>query len=208
VPDTIVSAPAPARPAVAGKIGVTLLCCYLFAVTLRLGSCYQPEARVRDERAAAGPQVGAPFPSFELPDVSGARVTSGDLAGHPALLLFVPSLDWSPPTKARLLDLVPALGQARDLAVAVVLSRAQATPRALTFVHEHAAPFYYLIDDRGLAETLGLGVDAPDGSRTTLSATFVLDARGAVVLRDVRHDPRVWLAPEAIVAAIRRPPGA
>lgn len=196
-----------ARPFVAGKIGATLLCCYLFAVTLRIGGCYQPEARVRDELAAAGPQIGEPFPAFELRDASGASITNRDLAGRTAVLVFAPSLDWSPPTKARLLDLAHVIAGRRDVVVAIILTAAQATPRGLTFVREHDTPFYYLIDRGGWAERLGLGSDAPDGTRTVLPATFVLDAGGTVVLRDVRRDPRAWLAPEAMLAAVPPPAG-
>ncbi|TMA73653.1 MAG: redoxin domain-containing protein [Deltaproteobacteria bacterium] len=103
-----------ARPIVAGKIGATLLCCYLLAVALRIGGCYRAEAGVRDDRPDTGPRVGEPFPSFTLPDLSGTRVALGDFAGRPAVLLFVPSLDWSAPTKARVLDLADAIGGGPD----------------------------------------------------------------------------------------------
>lgn len=197
----------PARPVVAGKIGATLLCCYLLAVALRIDGCYRPDPRPRDDLAGRGPQVDAPFPAFELPDLGGTRVGTATLAGAASVLVFVPSLDWSPPTKARLLDLASALARRRDVRVAVIMTAAQATPRALAFVRERRTPFYYLIDAAGVTDRLGLRIDAPDGSATALPATFVLDRGGVVRARDVRRDPRTWLAPEAILQALAQADG-
>ena len=194
---------APGAP-VAGKIGVTLLCFYLLAVTLRIDGCYRADATVRDERPEAGPAVGAPFPAFELGDVSGARIALRGLAGKPVVLAFVPSLDWSPPTKARLLELAAVFAERRDVVVAVVMTDAQATPRALTFAHEHPTPFYYLVDGSGLVAALGLQSDGPEGAPAALPATFVLDAAGVVALRDVRRDARTWLAPATLVDTLAR----
>jgi peroxiredoxin len=190
-----------ARPLVAGKIGATLLCCYLLAVAVRIGGCYRAEAGVRDERPDAGPRVGETFPTFTLPDLSGTRIALGDLAGHPAVLLFVPSLDWSAPTKARVLDLADAFGGRRDVTLAVILTAGAATPRSRRFAREHAIPAYFLVDAAGLTEQLGIGVPGPENAPVALPATFVLDAAGRVVLRDVRRDPRVWLEPSVILAA-------
>jgi peroxiredoxin len=198
------AAPATERPRVAGKIGVTLLCVYLLAVTLRIDGCYRPDAAVRDERPEAGPAVGTPFPAFELADVSGTRIALRGLAGKPVVLAFVPSLDWSPPTKARLLELAAAFAERRDVIVAVVMTEAQATPRALTFVREHAAPFYYLVDGSGLTAALGLQGEGPEGAPAALPATFVLDTAGVVALRDVRRDPRTWLAPATLLDTLAR----
>ena len=192
----------PARPLVAGKIGATLLGCYLLAVALRIGGCYQPESRARDDLAGTGPQMGERFPAFELSDLSGTRIGTGVLAGTPTVLVFVPSLDWSPPTKARLIDLAEVFGGRRDVTVAVILTEAQATPRARTFVRERHAPFYYLVDADGLTERLGLHADGPDGTATALPATFVLDRDGVVRLRDVRRQARTWLGPEVILYAV------
>jgi peroxiredoxin len=187
---------------VSGRIGATLLCCYLFAVALRIDGCYRADTQPRDELPAAGPRVGARFPDFELPELGGTRIGTATLAGAPALLLFVPSLDWSPPTKARLLDLAEALAGRRDVRVAVVTTEAQTTPRALTFVRERRTPFTFVIDDGGLVDRLGLRLDAPDGSPTALPATFVLDRDGVVRLRDVRRDPRTWLDPGRVLEAL------
>ena len=79
------------------------------------------------------------------------------------------------------------------------MSAAQATPRALAFVRDRRLPFYFLIDDAGLIERLGLGAPAPDGTPAALPATFVLDANGRVRLRDVRKNARSWLAPPLLL---------
>jgi peroxiredoxin len=198
-----VSAPTSSVRPVAGKIGVTLLCCYLVAVALRIDGCYHPDARPHDDVPTAGPQPGERFPAFDLPDLSGARITLKDLAGRPAVLAFVPSLDWSPPTKARVLDLAAAVDGRHDLTLALLLTAAAATPRSLVFVREHRLPAYVLVDGDGLTERLGLQVPGPDGTPIALPATFVLDPQGTVLLRDVRRDTRVWLAPQTILAATR-----
>jgi peroxiredoxin len=191
------------RPRVAGKIGATLLCCYLFAVALRLGGCYRPDAQSRDELPDSAPRVGETFPDFTLPDVSGPRITLRDLAGRPAVLAFVPSLDWSAPSRARVLDLAQSVAGRRDVTLAVVLTAATATPRSLTFAREHPITAYFLVDGEGLTERLGLAAAGPDETRVALPCTFVLDANGTVILRDVRRDPRTWLDAEAVLAALR-----
>jgi peroxiredoxin len=198
---------APPQTVVAGKIGVTLLCSYLLAVALRIGGCYHPDDRVRDE-VTAPPRVGERFPDFTLADVSGTSISLTDLSGRPAVLVFVPSLDWSPPSKARVLDLAAATGLRRDVTVAVVLTKETATPRALAFIREHRTAAYYLIDADGVAERLQLASKGPDDVRAALPATFVLDATGVVLLRDVRRDPRTWLDPGAVLAAAGLSPAA
>lgn len=197
----------PARALVAGKIGTTFLCCYLFAVALRLGGCYRPDPQARDELPTVGPRVGESFPGFALPDVSGPRIGLRDLAGRPAVLAFVPSLDWSAATKARVVDLAEAVAGRRDVTLAVILTAAAATPRSVTFTREHPASAYFLIDGDGLTEQLGLGAAGPDESRVALPCTFVLDGHGTVVLRDIRRDPRTWLDADAVLAATRLSPG-
>lgn len=198
---------APGR-GIAGKIGVTLLCVYLFAVALRIDGCYGAEGVARDELPAAGPHVGEAFPSFTLPDVSGAKVALHDLAGRAAIVTFVPSLDWSAPTKARVLDLAEAVAGRNDVRLVVILTRTAATARSLTFVREHQPPAFFLVDDAGLTERLGLQVPAPEDGPVALPAVFVLDPNGAVLLRDVRKQPRVWLDPRAILAAAHLSPRA
>jgi peroxiredoxin len=198
---------APGR-GVAGKIGVTLLCVYLFAVALRIDGCYGAEGVARDELPTVGPHVGEAFPAFALPDVSGAKVALHDLAGRAAILAFVPSLDWSAPTKARVLDLAEAVAGRNDVRLVVVLTGTAATPRSLTFVREHQPPAFFLVDDAGLTERLGLQVPAPEDGPVALPAVFVLDPNGTVLLRDVRREPRVWLDPRALLAAAHLSPRA
>jgi peroxiredoxin len=196
----------PARTIVAGKIGTTLLCFYLLAVALRVGGCYHADPGVQDALPDAGPRVGETFPDFTLPDVSGPRITLQDLAGRPAVLAFVPSLDWSAPSKARVLDLADAVAGRHDVTLAIILTVGAATPRSLTFAREHRIPAYVLVDGDGLAERLGLAIGGPEGAPVALPATFVLDAGGGVLLRDVRRDPRTWLDPDAILTAARLSP--
>ncbi len=193
--------PGKAPPKVVGRIGVTLLCIYLLAVTVRIGGCYAPEPAVRDDVATSGPGIGQSFPDFTLRDVSGAAISAKDLRGTTTVIAIVPSLDWSAPTKARVLDLAEAVAGRRDLRVAVVLPGAQATPRSLAFVRDRELPLYVLIDDAGLIDALGLTAPGPDGSAAARPATFVLDAEGRVLLRDIRKDARTWLATPLVVDA-------
>jgi peroxiredoxin len=188
-------------PVFAGRIGVTLLCVYLFGVTLRIGGCYAPEPTPRDEIRDAGPAVGAEFPSFTLHDVSGAEISRDDLGGARGVIVVVPTLDWSPPTKAHLLDLAEALRDRRDVRVAVIVPQSQATPRSLAFVRDRRLPFFVLIDDAGLIERLGLATVAPDGTSSAYPATFVLDGAGRVQLRDVRKNARAWLDVDTMLDA-------
>jgi peroxiredoxin len=187
---------------VAGKIGVTVLALYLLGVAVRIEGCYAPELSVRDARPQTGPAVGAVFPPFRLPDLSGATIALADLAGAPAVLLFAPRLDWSPPTKARLLDLAAAVRGRTDVRVAVITIAAQDGPRARSFVRDRSTPFYYLVDDAGLTERLGLLVAGPDDTPAAATATFVLDARGTVRLRDIRAGAERWLDPRVVLDAV------
>jgi peroxiredoxin len=192
---------ADARPFLAGKIGATFLCIYLLGVAVRIDGCYQPTTALRDDTPGAGPSVGTPFPGFSLTDVGGAKIALDDLRGSPAVVAFVPSLDWSPPSKARIIDLADAFAGRRDVRVAIVMTAVQATPRALAFVRDRRTPFYYLVDDGDLTERLGLTIAAPDQTAAARAATFVLDANGTVMLRDIRNDARTWPAAAVIAAA-------
>jgi len=189
----------------AGRIGVTLLCLYLLGVTFRIGGCYAPEPTPRDEIRDAGPAIGAEFPAFTLRDVSGVEIGRDQLRGTKAVIVVVPSLDWSPPTKAHLLDLAEALRDRRDVRVAVIVPQAQATPRSLAFVRDRHLPFFVLIDDAGLIDRLGLATAGPDASPSAQPATFVLDPEGRVQLRDVRKNARGWLDAETILDAAAQP---
>ncbi|MCC6849953.1 MAG: redoxin domain-containing protein [Deltaproteobacteria bacterium] len=195
-------------PALAGRIGITLLCVYLLGVTLRIGGCYGPELAARDERPDAGPAVGATFPAFSLRDVSGVTVDRDRLAGSIGMVVVVPTLDWSPPTKAHLLDLADAIRTRRDVRVAIVVPAAQATPRSLAFVHDHRVPFFVLIDDAGLIDGLGLAAPAPDGTPAAIPATFVLGRDGRVLVRDVRGSARAWADAPALLEAAGAAAGA
>lgn len=197
---------APRPPVFAGRIGVTLLCIYLLGVTLRIGGCYGPELAARDERRDAGPAVGEEFPPFSLRDTSGVAIGREQLAGMTGLVVVVPSLDWSPPTKAHLLDLAEAVRERRDVRIAVVLPAAQATPRSLAFVRDRRLPLFVLIDDAGLIDRLGLATPAPDGSPAALPATFVLGPDGRVRVRDVRENARAWADAVALLDAAAAPP--
>ncbi len=203
------TAPPAERPYVAGKIGGTLLCLYIVGVAMRIDGCYHADPNPRVDVDQAAPALEQPFPAFDLADVSGTRVGSRDLRGAPHVIAFVPSLDWSAPSKARVLELAQAFAGRKEVRVAVVLTAQQATPRALAFVRDHHTPFYYLIDDTGLAERLGLLMEAPDKTAAARPATYVLDGDGIVRLRDVRRDPRTWLAAQTIVDAVEgHPPAA
>jgi len=194
-------------PAFAGRIGVTLLCLYLLAVTARIGGCYAPDLARRDDLPGAGPAVGDAFPAFTLRDASGVEIRSDALRGTSAVIAIVPSLDWSPPTKARVLDLAAAVAGRRDVRVALLLPAAQATPRTLAFVRDRRLPFYVLVDDAGLIDRLGLATPGPDGTPAAYTATFVLDAEGRVLLRDVRKSARAWPDADLVLAAALAPPG-
>jgi peroxiredoxin len=194
-------------PPFAGRIGVTLLCLYLLGVTARIGGCYGPELARRDDLPGAGPAVGDAFPAFTLRDASGVEIRSDALRGTPAVLAVVPTLDWSPPTKARVLDLADAVAGRRDVRTALLLPAAQATARSLAFVRDRRLPFYVLVDDAGVIEHLGLATTAPDGTAAAYTATFVLDAAGRVLLRDVRKSARAWPDADLILAAALTPPG-
>lgn len=190
------------QPIVVGRIGVTLLCVYLLAVTVRIGGCYAPEPALRDELPSSGPAVGQPFPEFTLRDVGGAEISSRDLRGARALIAVVPSLDWSAPAKARVLDLAAAVTRRRDLRIAVLLPSAQATARSVAFVQDRDLPVYFLVDDAGLVDRLGLAAPGPDGTAAAQTATFVLDADGNVLVRDTRKDARSWPAAPLVVDAV------
>lgn len=203
------STPAERTPPVfAGRIGVTLLCIYLLGVTLRIGGCYGPDGAPRDERVGAGPAIGAEFPAFALRDASGATVRLSDLTGSTSVVVVVPSLDWSPPTKAHLLDLAEAVRGRRDVRVAVIVPAAQATQRSLAFVRDRRLPFYVLTDDAGLVDQLGLATPAPDGTAAALPATFVLDAAGRVRVRDVRKNARAWVDADVLLSLANASPDA
>ena len=52
------------------------------------------EARARHDVPDAFAEVGAPFPDFVLPDLSGDPVRLADLRGQRVVLTFERSVDW------------------------------------------------------------------------------------------------------------------
>ena len=155
-------------------------------------------------------EVGEKLPDFVLYGVDGAAVSTADLSGAPALLMFFRG-NWCPLCMAQIREVASAYQQFADKGVQVALISGQSEEATRSLAERFEVPFLHLIDrDYGVAKQLGLFHEGavPPGAQLTLGATsgdawlpIVVVTDGAGVVRyhaqtdnyRVRPDPRDFL---------------
>ncbi len=194
------------RRVTVGRVAGTTACLVLLFLNYRLDYSRGSQAITIDDLAGSGPGVGEPFPDFEIEEIGGGSITLGELRGQPAVIVFGRSLDWCPFTKSFVSELAASLGKHPRANVVLVFSPNQVNLKAVRFLFDRRIHFRVgsdrgrqLIDGLGLTNTslrnkIEAGVPYP--------ATFVLDAKGIVRLRDTRRDHRFWLAGDVVRRAL------
>ncbi len=169
------------------------------------------EAEARRDVAEAVGTVGERLPRLSLQDLEGKAVSLRDFRGERVVLTFERSLDWSPFSKARLIELRQQIEGVEDLVLLYVLADNQLNEKTRFFIDGNRLtdrviflqdPFSASIDRLGLRRpnpaSLETGVPHP--------STYVLDRAGRVRFVDVREDYQIWLHPSLILEALAEIP--
>jgi len=171
-----------------------------------------PESRVRQD-VETPLAIGERLPPFTLHRLDGRGFTREDLvalaSGGPLIVTFEQSLDWSPFSKARLLELHDAFAASPDRPIVWVMSDTQINARTRAFIGELGLEdrILFLTDPRsGLIRQLGLL--EPDPALIAVGVphptTLVVDRTAAVRFVDVRRNVQFWLASATLSEALAR----
>lgn len=178
---------------------------------------------VRQSGQAPGRSLGEVVPAFVLPDAYGNQVSSTELLEHGPLVISFYRGDWCPYCNLELRALERASKQIADLGGSIVAISGQRPDSALGLTEKWDLSFPVLSDvDQTVIRAFKLRYDVPselramfeargsdmskrnaDGSWTLpISATYVTDRDGTIVLAHADAEWRVRLDPEDIVAAL------
>ena len=190
---------------IGGILGLTLALPY--TTMGRRGS----EAVVRRDVPGAVGTVGERLPRLSLQDLEGNPVSLRDFRGERVVLTFERSLDWSPFSKARLIELRQQIDSVEDLVLLYVIADNQLNQKTRFFIDGNRLtdrvtflqdPFSASIDRLGLRRptprALETGVPHP--------STYVLDRGGIVRFVDVRDDYQIWLDSSLVLEAVAEIP--
>lgn len=199
---------APLLPVLPGARTPTLLLVHLalvigYAAYLLWYSRFAPRDRTRIRR-------GHPLPHFTAQDLEGKRVSSRDLAGSPALLVFYRG-NWCPICVTQVQDLARSYRALRDRGIRVILVSPQSPEHTASLARRFEVPMEFWIDaDLSAARTLGildaqglpLGMEVLGYERDTVLPTSILiDGRGVVFHDDQTDSYRIRPEPEDYLAA-------
>lgn len=164
----------------------------------------------RDVPGAVG-TLGERLPQLSLQDLEGNPVSLRDFRGERVVLTFERSLDWSPFSKARLIELRQQIESVEDLVLLYVMADNQLNQKTRFFIDGNRLtdrvtflqdPFSASIDRLGLRRptprALETGVPHP--------STYLLDRDGIVRFVDVREDYQIWLDSSLVLEAVAEIP--
>ena len=136
---------------------------------------------------------GQPLPQFQAVDENGDRLSSSDLAGAPAILLFVRG-SWCPFCSKQVADLTKVYKEITDAGAKLILL----TPKPLETTRRVAEIFgvefdFWLDESLEIAQQLGIVLEAgvPDeqrkeyGEDTVWPTSLVVDADGVIRFTEV-----------------------
>jgi peroxiredoxin len=173
---------------------------------------------------APGLAVGERIPAFTLPDPFGELVSSDELLERGPLVISFYRGDWCPYCNLELRALELASETIGKLGASIVAISGQRPDAAAGLVDKHALSFPVLSDvDQAAIRAFKLRYDVPaelramfeargsdmsqrnaDGSWTLpISATYVTDRAGTIILGHCDPEWRVRLDPEEIVTALK-----
>jgi len=136
---------------------------------------------------------GQPLPQFQAVDENGDRLSSSDLAGAPAILLFVRG-SWCPFCSKQVADLTKVYKEITDAGAKLILL----TPKPLETTRRVAEIFgvefdFWLDESLEIAQQLGIVLEAgvPDeqrkeyGEDTVWPTSLVVDADGVIRFTEI-----------------------
>ena len=154
---------------------------------------------------------GQPLPAFQAVDEDGNRVSSAELAGAPAILLFVRG-SWCPFCSRQVANLTKVYKEITDSGAKLILI----TPKPLGMTRRVAEMFgvdfqFWLDDSLEIAKQLGLVVKAgvPDdhrkeyGEDTLWPTSLVIDANGVIKFTELSRFIADRPNPEKLLKVVR-----
>jgi peroxiredoxin len=154
---------------------------------------------------------GQPLPDFQAVDEDGNRVSSAELAGAPAILLFVRG-SWCPFCSKQVANLTKIYKEITDSGAKLIL----VTPKPLGMTRRVAEMFgvdfqFWLDDSLEIAKQLGLVVKAgvPDdyrkeyGEDTLWPTSLVIDANGVIKFTELSRFIADRPNPEKLLKVVR-----
>ena len=156
--------------------------------------------------------VGGTLPEFSIQDIDGNTVTSADLRGQPAVVLFYRG-NWCPLCVAQVHEIAARWQDFDKLGIRVYLVSPQSEARSRTLAAELDVPFRFLVDtDNALATQLDIAIanGVPAGlpgayqADTVMPTVVVTNANGTIVYADQTDNYRVRPEPDIFLAILRR----
>lgn len=154
---------------------------------------------------------GQPLPGFQAIDEDGNRVSSAELAGAPAILLFVRG-SWCPFCSKQVASLTKVYKEITDSGAKLIL----VTPKPLAMTRRVADMFgvdfrFWLDDSLAIAKQLGLVLKAgvPDdyrkeyGEDTLWPTSLVIDANGVIKFTELSRFIADRPNPEKLLKVVR-----
>lgn len=180
---------------------------WIIGAVLIGGVLWALRGKSRGRQVPANLKPGQPLPYFQAVDEDGNRLNSSELAGAPAILLFVRGT-WCPFCSKQVADLTKVYKEITDSGARLVLI----TPKPLETTRRVAEIFevdfeFWLDESLNIVKQLGLVIEAgvPDkfrkafGEDTLWPTSLVVDANGVIRFTELsrfitdRPDPQKLL---------------
>ena len=163
------------------------------AAVLVVGFLVASRKNIRTKPVPDNIRPGQPLPQFQAVDENGDRLSSSDLAGAPAILLFVRG-SWCPFCSKQVADLTKVYKEITDAGAKLILL----TPKPLETTRRVAEIFgvefdFWLDESLEIAQQLGIVLEAgvPDeqrkeyGEDTVWPTSLVVDADGVIRFTEI-----------------------
>jgi peroxiredoxin len=180
---------------------------------------------VRKNGQAPGLAIGEQIPEFVLPDAYGREVSSRELLDRGPLVISFYRGEWCPYCNVELRALEVAASEIAGYGASIVAISGQRPDNAISLTGTHSLSYPVLSDvDQVVIRAFKLRYDVPaelramfeargsdisqrnaDGSWTLpISATYVVDGTGRIIVAHADAEWRVRLDPSEIIAALAR----
>ncbi len=183
----------------------------IFLVVVVAGVLYALRDKARGRPVPDELKPGQPLHDFQAVDEDGNRVSSAELAGAPAILLFVRG-SWCPFCSKQVANLTKVYKEITDSGAKLIL----VTPKPLGMTRRVAEMFgvdfqFWLDDSLEIAKQLGLVVKAgvPDdyrkeyGEDTLWPTSLVIDANGVIKFTELSRFIADRPNPEKLLKVVR-----
>ena len=185
---------------------------WIIGVVVVAGLLYAFRDKARGRPVPDKLKPGQPLPDFHAVDEDGNRISSAELAGAPAILLFVRA-SWCPFCSKKVANLTKVYNEITDFGAKLILI----TPKPLETTRRVADIFevdfqFWLDDSLEIAKQLGLVLEAgvPDdyrkeyGEDTLWPTSLVIDANGVIKFTELSRFIADRPNPEKLLKVLRR----